>query len=522
MNGAIAAGHPLTAEAGARILTEGGNAVDACVAAAFVGWVAESPLTGPGAGGFMLIHRGVDGSNRLLDFFVAIPGCELKGRSDEMKPVDVRFDAQTTQTFLVGPSSCAVPGVPAGLAEAHRQYGRLPWRELITPAAELTRAGVVLNTSQALLHEILDPILRREPAGRAMYGATEPLVEGEILRMTDLARTLDAIANEGVAVLYRGELAQQIVRYVRARGGRLTMPDLAAYRVTKRWPITCRFRGHEFVTNPPPSSGGLLIAFALRLLDVLGREYAATPAEAAALLAEVMRETSRARGPEFITELYRGGAAKRLLSKRSVAESVARVKESANGAITEPRGLPSTTHISVVDADGNAASLSTSTGSGSGVVVPGTGIQLNNMLGEVDLNPAGSSGSPGRRLTSMMAPSLVLKGGRPVLVIGSAGSERLRGAILQVVLNTIDHEMELGRAIQAPRIHVDGPVIHLEGGIDPGIARGLENWGYDVWQWRDRNLFFGGVAAVGSTSATAFQAAGDPRRGGVGFLAGQR
>ncbi len=520
MNGAIAAGHPLTAEAGVRILAEGGNAVDACVAAAFVAWVAESPLTGPGAGGFMLVHRGRDGANRLLDFFVAIPGSGLTDEVEEMERVDVRFDAQTTQPFLVGPSSCAVPGVPLGLAEAHRLYGRLPWRELLSPATELARAGVRMNASQANLHEILDPILRREPEGRAVYGEAAPLAEGHLLRMPELADTLELLAHHGVDVLYRGELAEETTRYIRRRNGRLTRADLAAYRVIRRQPISCGFRACEFVTNPPPSSGGILIAFALCLLDALDEPASAHSAEAVAILAEVMREVSRARGPRFVSELYRGGAAKRLLSSASVAESVARIRASDTAVRAEPRGLPSTTHVSVVDAVGNAASLSTSTGSGSGVVVPGTGIHLNNMLGEIDLNPAGTRRSPGRRLTSMMAPSLVLDHAQPKLVVGSAGSERLRGAILQVVLNTIDYKMDVDKAIDAPRVHEDGRYLHLEGGIHPTVARRLEEQGYNVWRWQDRNLFFGGVAAVGASAEGSFQAAGDPRRGGIGLVVG--
>ena len=155
-----------------------------------------------------------------------------------------------------------------------------------------------------------------------------------------------------------------------------------------------------------------------------------------------------------------------------------------------------TTHISVVDARGNAASLTASTGSGSGVIVPGTGIHLNNMLGEYDLNPAGGDARPGTRLTSMMAPSIVLRRGRPRLVVGSAGSVRLRGAILQAVVNVVDHGLGVEEAIDAPRVHVEEPHLHCEGGADPAELDALEARGYDVVRWRRRNLYFGGVAAV--------------------------
>src|SRR5438067_2320530 len=170
MRGAVAAGHPLTAQAGARALVEGGNAVDACVAAAFAGAVTESALTSPGAGGFMLVHRAADGVTRLADFFVAAPGLgQRAARHGEMQVVDVGFGETTTQPFRIGPASCAVPGEVAGLEAAHRAFGRLPWRELLAPAIALTRGGVELTRPQAPLHALLDPILRAAPEGRRIY-----------------------------------------------------------------------------------------------------------------------------------------------------------------------------------------------------------------------------------------------------------------------------------------------------------------------------------------------------------------
>src|SRR5437762_2819632 len=167
MRGAVAAGHPLTAQAGARVLLEGGNAVDACVAATFAGAVTESALTSPGAGGLMLVHRAADGSTRLADFFVAAPGLGRRpAHHGEMQVVDVGFGETTTQPFRIGPASCAVPGAVAGLEAAHRAFGRLPWRELLAPALELARKGVVLSRPQAHLHALLGPILRACDEGR--------------------------------------------------------------------------------------------------------------------------------------------------------------------------------------------------------------------------------------------------------------------------------------------------------------------------------------------------------------------
>jgi gamma-glutamyltranspeptidase / glutathione hydrolase len=519
MKGAVAAGHPLTAEAGARILAEGGNAVDACIAAAFVSWVTESPLTGPGGGGFMLVHRAQEGTDRLLDFFVAVPGAGLPPEErGEMVAVDVPFDERTIQVFHIGPAASAVPGAPAGLGLAHRRYGRLPWAELIAPAVETARAGVTLNAGQAFLHEILDVILRAEPEGREVYGSDCALGEGDRIVMEDLAGTLEWLAAEGAEILYRGELGRRLSEAVRERGGAITEADLDAYRVISRRPVRAAYRRDEFVSNPPPSSGGLLIAFALRVLDGLGPMPAPGSAESLARLAEAMREAARARGGNFVTELYRGGAAARMLADERVAEAVEAARGRSADAALEPAGAPSTTHISVVDGNGDAASLSASTGCGSGFVVPGTGIQLNNMLGEPDLNVPGKAPRPGTRLTSMMAPSMVLEGGRPRLVVGSAGSLRLRGAILQIVVNVVDHGLTAEQAMEAPRIHLDEGVLQLEGGIDAAVGDQLKAAGYAVNRWAGRNLYFGGASAVAISSDGVLEAAGDPRRGGSGVV----
>jgi gamma-glutamyltranspeptidase/glutathione hydrolase len=510
MKGAVAAGHPLTAQAGAAILEQGGNAVDACIAAAFVSWVAESPLTGPGAGGFMLVHRASDGSDRLLDFFVAIPGCGLaRGDGGEMGLVHVEFEPGKLQPFLIGGASCAVPGTVAGLGTAHAAYARMPWADLIAPAAALARRGVELNAQQAFLHAILDPILRAEPEGRKIYGGDASLTEAARVAMPDLANTLDALAAAGADDFYRGELAHEVSHAVRAAGGSLTMEDLGAYRVIRRRPVRAAYGAYEFVSNPPPSAGGVLIALALRVLDVIGGPGRQGSVESVAALAEVMREAQAARAGSFLRDLG-----------RNVAAAAGRARQRARAIDREPAGTPSTTHISVVDAAGNAASLSASTGTGSGLIVPGTGIHMNNMLGEEDLNPGRRGGAAGRRLASMMAPSLVLEDGRPRLVVGSAGSIRLRAAILQIVVNVLDHGRSVEEAIDAPRVHLEGSELQLEGGIDPAVADELEASGYDVVRWSGLNLYFGGAAAVGLGARGELEAAGDPRRGGAGVVVG--
>ena len=521
MRGAVAAGHPLTMQAGARVLEEGGNAVDACVAAAFASWVAESPLTGPGAGGFALVHSADGRRERLADFFVATPGQGIeRGRNSEMHAVDVEFggDAPATQVFRIGAPSCAVPGAAAGLEALHRAYGALPWAELLAPAVELARGGVEVSRPQAHLHAILDLILRHTDEGRRLYSGPDGsrLVAGDELRLPDLGDTLEQIALGGAAVLYRGELAEAIVRTVADGGGNLTRDDLAAYRVVWRRPLRVSYGGHQVVSNPPPSSGGILILYGLALLERLSGARTEGVSAAGALI-EVMREQTRARDDRFLAGLRRGGLARELLGDARLEAAVARITERAP-TLLEAAPYGGTTHISVVDGAGNAAALTCSTGSGSGVIVPGTGIQLNNMLGEYDL-ASGGTPMPGRRLTSMMSPTLVLgEHGTPRLVVGSAGSVRLRGAIMQTIVNVVTHGLPVGEAIDRPRVHVDEPHVHCEGGFDPATLDALEALGYDVVRWRRRNLFFGGTNAVEMRPDGSLAAAGDPRRGGAGTV----
>jgi gamma-glutamyltranspeptidase/glutathione hydrolase len=473
MRGAIAAGHPTTAQVGAEVLRRGGNAVDAAVAACFASWIAESPLTGPGGGGFMLVHRARDRTSRLFDFFVSVPG----GGADPaaMETLDIDFSSGAVVPYWIGPASAAVPGVPFGLEAAWRQLGSRPWRELVEPAIALARDGVVLNEPQAYLHELLDGILRSRPEGKVIYSVGL----GERVRIPELADTLEQIADHGSAPLYTGEIARAIA----ATATHITPDDLAGYRVIRRRPVYGAFRGAEFLSNPPPSSGGILIAYGLRLLDAWGR------ADAPAVIA-AMREQAEARNGTFLADLYRGGLARKLIGKVD-APSL-------------------TTHIAVVDEQRNAVSVTCSTGSGSGVFVPGTGIHLNNMLGEVDLL---GRHRPGSRLTSMMAPSMALAGGTPRLVLGSAGSARLRGAIMQVAINVLAHGMDVRDAVEAPRIHWEQGVVHAEPGAD---VAALEDE-HDVTQWKRRDLYFGGVQAV-EVRAGELAAHGDPRRGGVGIV----
>lgn len=483
--GVVAGGHPATAEAGAWALREGGNAVDAAIAAVVASLSAESPLTGLGAGGFMLVHRPGEEAE-LLDFFVAAGGLGEEPRHAELEPVTIDF-GDTTQVFNVGVASCGVPGVPSGLAAAAERFGSMPLADLAGPGVELAREGVRINAQQAYLFELLVPILTREPAGAAVYAPEGRMLGlGDVVRFPELAETLERFGSEGPGPFYEGDIAAAIVAKVEGEGGTVSAADLSGYETADRKPVRARFAGCEILTNPPPSSGGVLIAYALELLE---RAKGTDPANIVA----VMERAQEARTAEFVAGLAEDGFARRFLADR----------------------LGSTTHITALDGDGGCASVTCSNGSGSGVFVDGTGIQINNMLGEEDLNPLGfHSTLPGRRMPSMMAPTVALREGELVLGLGSGGSNRIRSAVTQTIVRYLGEGMTLEQAVDAPRLHFEAGTVHSEPGIDERALGAFERAGRSVVRWRDRNLYFGGVHAVGAGRG-APEAAGDARRGGA-------
>ena len=477
------------------MLREGGNAVDAAVAAVLTSFLAESPLTGLGAGGYMLVHTGEEAV--VIDFFVAAPGADGAERSADLVPAPIYFTPEAAQVFHIGVASNGVPGVPAGLERALDRFGTVSMAELAGPAARLAREGVVVNGEQAYFMSILEPILVHTPEAARIYAPEGRLLgEGEVIRFPEVADALERLGAEGSEPFYRGEVAAALSEWVLERGGTLGAGDLAAYEPIEREPVRARFREHEMLTNPPPSSGGILIAFALDLLDRMGR----TDPEA---VVAAMRAAQEARTEEFLAGLYEPQFAARFLAEDELRAAADR--------------LGSTTHLTAVDADGRCASVTCSNGSGSGVVVPGTGVHLNNMLGEEDLNPLGFHRHlAGRRLPSMMSPTVVLRDGELEAGLGSGGSNRIRSAILQTILRLIGDGAGVGDAVLAPRVHFEAGAVQAEPGVDERALARLEREGYDVVRWPALNVFFGGVHAVARDPASGeLRGAGDPRRGGA-------
>jgi gamma-glutamyltranspeptidase / glutathione hydrolase len=513
MNGVVAAGHPLTAEAGAEVLRRGGNAVDAAVAAVLASLAVESPLTGFGAGGFMMVSRGEE--TVLIDFFVAAPGKDGVERGVELAPVPVHFDEEMVQTFYVGPASCGVPGTAAGLELALQRFGTVPLTDLIGAGVELAREGAPVNAEQAYILEILWPIHERLAETRALYAPQgRPLREGDVFRFPELADALERFGAEGAKPFYEGEIAAALSGFVAERGGTLGATDLAEYKAIERQPIHAPFRGTEVLTNPPPSSGGILIAYSLGLLERLGEESGPEQLVAA------MGAANAARDEAFAEALYGDELHAALLDPGVLDRAAAAVQDAPPFRDAPPPGpgdrLGSTTHISVLDRDGMCASVTCSNGSGSGVLVPGTGVILNNMLGEEDLNPLGFHAiAPGRRVPSMMAPTVVRRDGEIELGLGSAGSNRIRSAIVQTVVRAVEQGMSADEAVRAPRLHFEQGVVQAEPGLDESALSRIEARDIPVLRRPRINLFFGGVQAVARDRTTgAMSGGGDPRRGG--------
>ena len=463
------------ASAGAAVLRSGGNAVDAALAAVLHSFTAEPLLTGLGAGGYLLV-AGPGRAPVLLDFFVAAPAA---APAASLVEVDVSF-GDASQAFNVGAASCGVWGTPAGIVAAAERYGTVPLADLCAPAVALARDGLIVNAQQAYLLDILVPIVHSSAEARAHFEpAGRRLRVGDRYRDPALGDALERLGREGAAPFYSGDVGRAVCAWVGERGGALSEADLVAYEAIEREPVSAAFQGREVLTNPPPSAGGILIAYALALLE---RGHG---------LVEAMEAAQAERTAEFVQGLGEPGFLDAFMASR----------------------LGSTTHIAVLDRSGLACSVTCTNGEGSGMVVPGTGMHVNNVMGEEDLSPLGYfTHPPGSRMPSMMAPTIVLGAdGVPELALGSAGSNRIRSAIVQVVANVLGDGLPLREAVDAPRLHFEAGRVYVEPGVDESALAGRE-----LARFRERSLFFGGVQAVRRDPAGGGLAgAADPRRGGA-------
>lgn len=496
----VAGGHELTVAAAAEILQEGGNAFDATVAAMCMAFVAEAVFASPGGGGFLMARQAGRDSCKLFDFFVETPRARRKADEVSFFPINADF-GPATQEFHIGLGSSATPGVAQGLFAMHEALGRLPMKRLVEPAVAAARRGFPLTTFQAYLFTVIAPILEESEGTRAIFAPGGKLMEaGEIFRNEGLGETLEWLAEDGARLFIDGDVGRAIVAQSRDRGGHLTADDLKRYRVALREPLVWRHGRASVALNPPPSAGGALIAFGLAYLAALGEAGSAIDAHA---LHAAMTATNEARTKhgEGLAERLAGGV---------LADEIRR-------AAQYPKAYRGTTHISVIDGEGNAAAISLSNGEGNGFIVGDHGFMLNNMLGEEDL-ACGELGAwrEGVRLSSMMAPTIIMEPDGTVTALGTGGSNRIRTAILQVAINLLAHGMRLEDAVAAPRLHVERcGTTSFEPGFPEEVEAAFRALEEKARPWPAQNLFFGGVHAARWQERRGAEGAGDPRRQGV-------
>ena len=443
---AVAAGHPATAEAGAEILADGGSAADAAVAACLASCVAETIMTGLLGGGHAIYFDAASGVTRNLDCFVSVPS----GDGAPMEALEVPFGEELVH-YAIGASSCAVPGVPAGLDALWRAHGRLPWARLVEPALRLAREGVAMPAAHVACLVMLAPVMTMREGG-ALYAPTGKLmVEGDILRQPGLVTALEVVRDEGAGSVYSGTIARSLLELVQERGGVITAADLEGYASVWSEPVAVEFAGRRVLTRRGLSGV-----------------------------------------PETLARFDPAGGPSALLAALDAAPTL-------DGH---------TTNLTVVDADGNACVLTTSLGLGSGDWLPGLDLHLNSMLGESDLirEPL----RPGDRMASMMAPTLAFSTGELELALGAAGGTRLRTALVGVLGAVLHEDVEPQAAIDRPRFHPAGEVVNAEPGVDENWLSALEAQGRAVRRWPARHHYFGGVSALGRSGAGA-----DPRRSGA-------
>ncbi|MBF2019548.1 MAG: gamma-glutamyltransferase [Hydrococcus sp. C42_A2020_068] len=507
--GVIAAGHQKTAEAGQAMFALGGNAFDAAIAAVLTAFVAESVLSSPAGGGFLLAHT-KDNQSILFDFFCQTPRHKKPVEKIDFYPIHVNFGGEI-QTFHIGLGSIATPGNLAGIWKVHQKLGKLPFEVVVQPAIDCAKNGLIVNHFNSFTFKLLEPILTRYPESRQIYAPDGKLLTaGQICYMKDLAATLTEISRSGIKIFYEGDIAHQLVKEL-SDGGYLTLEDLENYRILVRKPLKIHYRGWELLTNPPPSSGGTLIAFALKLLEIFDlNQIEFGSHKHLEILAQVMRLTNEARKHNYDGRLYQKNIEQHFLDERYLEHYRSRLDAAVNK-------LGNTTHISVLDSEGNAASVTVSNGEGSSYVIPGTGIMLNNMLGEADLNPLGfHNWECDRRISSMMSPTILLRDGKPELVLGSGGSNRIRTAILQVISNLLDFNLSLAEAVENPRVHWENNIFSIEPMFGAETLERLRlPEATQVVLWQEKNMFFGGVHAVRKNPDGSMEGRGDPRREGV-------
>jgi len=523
-HGMVSSQNRLASEIGQTILAKGGNAVDSAVAVGFALAVTLPRAGNIGGSGFMLIHMSDREHTIALDFRSTAPAL---ASLDDFRNKKGEID---WQSMAFGNRAPGVPGSVAGLYRAWEMYGSMPWKELLAPAIKLAQEGIVVTHDLAFALSEAQPIMSEYPSSVKTYfkeNGNVPLV-GETLLQPDLAWSLSEIAKHGSDAFYKGAIAQKIDDYMRSVDGYISKQDLAGYRVEQREPISTTFNNHKVVTMPPVSGGGIAM---LQMLNVLNEfpmdEYTAGSAESLHIIAETMKRAAANRrinigDPDFVdvpTEaMISRKVAKQIAGQIDLNKATAVIDLAPMGVI--PFESPETTHYSIADRYGNAVSTTYTLGYsfGAGVVVPGTGILLNNHLRVFSHRVADHANSmqAGKRMLSSMTPTIVFNPQDEVfLITGSPGGSRIPNIVTQVVINAVQYGMNIAEATHAPRIHQQWrtPNLGVEKGISVDTIKLLKQRGHSVEE----------QPTMGSTQSIMLldgymYGSSDPRRPGAATL----
>lgn len=532
-NGMVATADPLASHAGLEMLLQGGNAVDAAVAAALAIGVVEPNASGLGGEGYMIIYLADTGEATAIDFRAAAPG-------------EATYDAYPDGVPSSGWGAVAVPGTVAGLSLALERYGTMTWEQVSRPAIRLAEEGfVVTETLEGVILDSYDKLLADPELADVYLNFGLPPMAGEVLRNENLAYTMRVMAEQGPRAFYEGEIAERIVEAVRAGGGLLSMEDMASYTAIEREPARGFYRGYEVVGAPPPVGGGVAVVNALQQLEHF--DLTVDEALSARTLHLITQATRRAHLDhlDYVADPgYWDVPVKGLTSAEYAALRAAEISEDEVGpspragdpwafepettsalapsvyALVDDVQSPSTTHISVVDKYGNAVSLTQTLSSffGAGVGVPGLGMALNNQMQNFAGPGHPNALEPGKRPRTIIAPTIVLDEGYPYMVVGSPGAARILYAMMHVITNVIDFGMGIQDAIDAPRTYsfATSNRTEMEARIPESVREELAAMGYTRIDVRpDYDLYFGGAQAILVDPETGeLRGAADPRRAG--------
>ena len=499
----VVAQEPLAADVGLEVLKQGGNAVDAAVAVGFALAVTHPQAGNLGGGGFAMI-RMADGRTAFLDFREMAPA--KASRDMYLGP-----DGNPTRDSIVGWRAAGVPGSPMGLEEAHRKFGKKPWRDLLMPAVKLARDGFPVQEGLMSAIKGSTKALAADPEStriflRGGYGYQS----GEILKQPDLAATLERIAANGAKEFYQGETAQRIAAQMTKHGGLITLDDLKAYRAIDRKPLEGDYHGYHLIVPPPPSAGGVGLLQMLGMLDGSHYETAGPDSPSAVhYMAEVMRRFYADRSEYLGDPDFYNVPVRALLDPHYLAHRKASIDpEHATPSDLVHPGLPAsvsahvsqyegseTTHFNVVDASGNAVSLTYTLNAyfGNGVTVPGTGVLLNDEMDDFAAKPGSpnmfgviggdaNAIEPGKRPLSSMTPTIITKGGKLFMAVGAPGGSRITTGVLQVIVDVLDFHMNAQDAVDLPRFHHQWrpDILFLQKNFNAETEAELKNMGYQI------------------------------------------